>query len=167
MYNYLTCVIIRFLACNSTDGLTCDNPTIESTSSLSIGVIVVIVIIPIVIFVIVGIILFLIIMWKFKNDIFNKYICCCIYGSSKAQVNSLKQEIQRLQTELSQQKLNSSGRFSQLAPCMQLTTIINLFILCYNYYFNAARQQSQVSLMQQPRMSFSSNKIVPDKYDYH
>ncbi len=111
-------MFICLLACNSTDGITCDTPAVESSPSLSVAVIIVIVIVPLVILIIVGIVLFLIIMWKFQNDIFNKYICCCIYGSSKAQVNSLKQEIQRLQTELSQHKLNSSGRFSQMSSCM-------------------------------------------------
>ena len=85
--------------------------------SLSAGVIAVIVLIPIAVIIVIGIVLFYILMWKFQNDFFNKYLCCCLVGGSKAQVNSLKQEIQRLQTELSQHKLSSSGKFSQGQLC--------------------------------------------------
>ncbi len=92
----------------------------ESTGGLSVAVIVVIIVVPIAVLLVVGIAIFLLIMWKFQNDIFNKYICFCSLGNSKANINTLQQEVQRLQTELSQQKLNSSGRFSQLGEYVQL-----------------------------------------------
>ena len=85
----------------------------KEVSSLSAGIIVIIAIIPVILIIIIVLVIFLLLMWKYQNDVFNRYICCCTTGGSKAQMNTLKQEIQRLQTELSQQKLNSSGRFSQ------------------------------------------------------
>ncbi len=57
----------------------------------------------------------LVFMWKFHNDAFNRYCCCCVRRGSKVAVHSLQQENQRLRHELSQHKLSltGSGRYSQ------------------------------------------------------
>ena len=68
------------------------------------GVIAVIVPIQIAVVIVIGIVLFYILMWKFQNDFFNKYLCCCLVGGFKAHMNSLKQEMY---------KLSSSGKSSQ------------------------------------------------------
>ena len=88
----------------------CDAPVAPAFSPVIIAVIVIIVV---VIIIVVAVLLFLVWLWKFRNDAFYHYVCCCVYGGTKSQINSLQQENQRLRHELSQQKLSSSARFSQ------------------------------------------------------
>ena len=55
----------------------------------------------------------LLLMWKFANDAFYRYVCCCVSGGSRSAMHSLQQENQRLRHELSQHKVSLSGRYSQ------------------------------------------------------
>lgn len=55
----------------------------------------------------------LVLLWKFKNDVFRNYVCPCMGRGSKQAMMSLQQENQRLRQELNQLKMNSSNRFSQ------------------------------------------------------
>ena len=59
------------------------------------------------------VVVLLLCMWKFRNDAFRRYLCCCVGGASRQAVMSLQQENQRLRQELNQSKINSSGRYSQ------------------------------------------------------
>lgn len=86
---------------------------VEVAPAVSPVIIAVIVIIVVVIIIVVVVLLFLLWLWKFHNDAFYRYVCCCMYGGTKSQIHSLQQENQRLRHELSQQKLGLSGRFSQ------------------------------------------------------
>lgn len=58
-------------------------------------------------------ILVLVLLWKFQNDKFYRYLCCCIYTKTQPAIHSLQQENQRLRQELAQRKLSMSGRFPQ------------------------------------------------------
>ena len=59
------------------------------------------------------VVVLLVLLWKFKNDAFHRYICPCVGGASKQAMMSLQQENQRLRQELNQSKMNASGRYSQ------------------------------------------------------
>lgn len=109
-------IINSYPACNSTNGLTCSEPTVEPGPAVLPEIIAVIVIIVVIIIAVVAIIISLLLMWKYRNDAFYRYILCCVYGGSKTQVNNLKQENIRLRNELSQQKLNlnASGHLQGL-----------------------------------------------------
>ncbi len=50
-------------------------------------------------------------LWKFNNDMFQRYCCCCVGGSKSAAVHNMQQENQRLRHELSQHKISMSGRY--------------------------------------------------------
>eukprot|EP00731_Ephydatia_muelleri_P009030 Em0004g1368a len=100
--------------CNSSDGLKCvstgsslvgSNTSASTVAGSVIGVILFIVILVA--------ILVVVLLWKFQNDKFYRYLCCCVYTKTQPAIHSLQQENQRLRQELAQQKLSMSGRFPQ------------------------------------------------------
>ena len=52
----------------------------------------------------------LVCLWKFKNDLFNRFCCWCCGGAERSKVRNLQQENQRLRQQLSQHRLSVSGR---------------------------------------------------------
>ena len=74
-------------------------------------------------------------LWKFKNDVFNRFCCFCCGGGERSKVRNLQQENQRLRQQLSQHRLSVSGRmqpgqfcmFTHLCHCPQKLTIYNKY----------------------------------------
>ena len=53
-----------------------------------------------------------VLLWKFNNEAFQRYFCCCVSGKNKSTVHSLQQENERLRKQLTDRKVSASGRFS-------------------------------------------------------
>ena len=119
------------VVCDSSDGITCDSqPTATDSGGLSAGIIAAIAIVIIIVICVIGeyyksmyvynyniiiiivIVIVLGLVWKFNNDLFNRYVCPCGGQGSKQAMMSLQQENQRLRQELNQLKMSSSNRFS-------------------------------------------------------
>ena len=65
------------------------------------------------------IVVILVCLWKFKNDLFNRFCCWCCGGADRSKVRNLQQENQRLRQQLSQHRLSVSGRMPPGQFCKQ------------------------------------------------